>query len=143
MLRAEQEQAIRARPGIGLVDGGLDEDFHVFTRHFLARGYLNPADFGLCERLYRFVRSVQPLPDLFIRIDAPLDVLARRYARRGRSLEIAAVDDLAALQSQVDDWVGRLPANRLLTVDAAHDDAFAPAAIQALLATVHGLLSAG
>lgn len=143
LLRAEQERAIRAQPGIGLVDGGLDEDFFVFTRHFLARGYLTAAEFDLCERFYRFVRTVQPMPDLFVLVDAPLDVLTRRHARRARSLEIAVAADLAALQSQVDAWVACLPAERLLVMDAARDDAFAPAAIQDLLAAIHGLGNAG
>lgn len=142
LLRAEQEQAMRAARRLGLVDGGLDEDFFVFTRHFLACGYLNAAEFGLCERLYRYVRSVQPAPDLYIFLRAPLAVLANRFAQRGRPLEIAAAADLAALQTQVDDWVTCLPVDRLLVMDAVSDDTYAAPAIQALLAAIYARLGA-
>ena len=34
LYRAEQEKELRASPKIGLIDGGLDLDFHGFTRLF-------------------------------------------------------------------------------------------------------------
>src|SRR4030095_6286040 len=34
LLRAEQEKELRASPQIGLLDGGLDLDFHGFRRLF-------------------------------------------------------------------------------------------------------------
>ena len=40
LLRAEQEQAIRQNPGVGLQDGGLEKDLYVFTRQFYNLGYL-------------------------------------------------------------------------------------------------------
>lgn len=133
LLRAEQEQAIRRQPGIGLVDGGLDEDFFVFSRHFHALGYLSAAEQTLCERFYRYVRAVQPPPDLFIYLAAPLEVLRARFLRRRRTVEIAAADQLAALQQQVDAWVAAIDPARLLLLDATHDFT-APAALAGLLA---------
>ncbi len=41
LYRAEQEQAIRQSPDIGLVDGGLDLDFYGFTQLFHHNGYLS------------------------------------------------------------------------------------------------------
>ena len=41
LLRAEQEKDLRAAPQIGLIDGGLDLDFHGFTRLFLHRSLLD------------------------------------------------------------------------------------------------------
>src|SRR5262245_54805352 len=35
LMRAEQETELRAASQIGLMDGGLDLDFHCFTRLFL------------------------------------------------------------------------------------------------------------
>ena len=133
LLRAEQEQTIRRQPGIGLVDGGLDEDFYVFSRHFHALGYLSAAEQMLCERFYRYVRTVQPPPDLFIYLTAPLEVLCARFMRRHRTVEIAAADQLAELQQQVDDWVAAIDAAQLLVLDAAHDFT-APAVLADLLA---------
>ena len=135
LLRAEQEQAIRRQPGIGLVDGGLDEDFFVFTRHFHAIGYLDAAEYALCERFYRYARSMQPLPDLFIYLDVPLDALAARFARRSRTLEIASVEQLAHLQRQVDAWVATIDPARLLVVDASKS--FTPAVLACILARIH------
>ncbi|MFN8404929.1 MAG: deoxynucleoside kinase [Anaerolineales bacterium] len=40
LLRAEQEKQLRAADKTGLMDGGLDLDFHGFTRIFRRRGLL-------------------------------------------------------------------------------------------------------
>src|SRR5512143_1503179 len=48
LYRAEQERTLRASPQTGLVDGGLDLDFHGFTRLFHARGWLTGAEFDVC-----------------------------------------------------------------------------------------------
>src|SRR5512138_1525749 len=45
LLRAEQEKSLRAAQQIGLIDGGLDLDFHGFTRLFHSRGLLTGAEF--------------------------------------------------------------------------------------------------
>jgi deoxyadenosine/deoxycytidine kinase len=122
LYRAEQEAHIRRVPGIGIQDGGLEQDFFVFTCHFLQKGYLSEEEYGLCERWYRLVRSFLPPPDLFIRLVAPLDVVARRYAGRNRQLEIATLEDLATLEGLQDEWLSEVQAELILTVDAAHDD---------------------
>lgn len=66
LLRAEQERGLRRSAETGLVDGGLDQDFHGFTRLFRARNYLREAEFDLCRRLYETIRASQPPPDLVI-----------------------------------------------------------------------------
>lgn len=132
LLRAEQEQAICRQPSVGLVDGGLDEDFFVFSRHFHALGYLTAAEQALCERFYRYVRLVQPPPDLFIYLAAPLEVLHARFRRRRRAVEIAAAEHLAQLQHQVDDWVAAIDPAHLLILDATQD-LTAPDTLTALL----------
>ena len=71
LLRAEQERELRTSGHTGLVDGGLDQDFHGFTRLFHARGYLSAAEFDLCRRFYTFARATLPLPDLIIHLRAP------------------------------------------------------------------------
>src|SRR6266508_188647 len=62
LLRAEQEKALRASPKIGLIDGGLDLDFHGFTRLFHRRGLLTDPEFDLCRRVYHFIRELLPHP---------------------------------------------------------------------------------
>ena len=84
LLRAEQERELRRAAETGLVDGGLDQDFQVFTQLFRARGYLESAEFELCQRLYTTIRANQPLPDLVILLTANMDAIRQRLAGRER-----------------------------------------------------------
>lgn len=122
LLRAEQEQAIRRQPEIGIQDGGLETDFWLFTQRFYQKGYLDEAGYQLCARLYTFCRQQLPPPDLIIHLVAPLDVIAARYAQRNRSLEIAQLDDLAALEALLTAWLTQMSGIPILTVDAAHEE---------------------
>jgi deoxyadenosine/deoxycytidine kinase len=122
LLRAEQELILRRDPLPALIDGGLEEDFFVFTRRFHQLGYLSGAELELCQRTYPVLRQALPPPDLIVHLTAPLSVVAERYARRGRPLEIATRNDLEALDALLEDWLsGPLPAP-LLTLDASADD---------------------
>ncbi len=122
LLRAEQEWQLRQGAGAGIQDGGLDEDFHVFTRHFFQRGYLTEAEYGLCERLYRQLRRCLPPPEVTLYLKAPLAVLAARLERRNRALEIAKTPDLQELQALLEAWLDRVDPASLITLDAGRDD---------------------
>ena len=133
LLRAEQERALRADPRPGLIDGGLDLDFHGFTRLFHERGYLDDAGYRLCARLYRTLRGLLGPPDLILHLTAPLDVVAGRYAARGRPLEIARRDDLALMDAFVTEWLAGVSSVPVILVDAGRDDYCGPEAITRLL----------
>jgi len=122
LLRAEQEQAIRQQGGIGIQDGGLETDFWLFTQRFYQKGYLDEAGYQLCARLYTFCRQQLPPPDLIIHLMAPLEVIAARYAQRNRALEIAQLDDLAALDALLATWLTQMSGIPILTVDAAQEE---------------------
>ncbi len=122
LYRAEQELSIRASPADGLQDGGLDQDFYVFTRHFYQRGYLSEAEYGLCQRLYLLLRKLLTSPDLIIRLVAPINVIAKRFTGRGRKLEIARLADLEAMEVLLDDWLGQEKSIPVITVDASLED---------------------
>lgn len=122
LLRAEQEEYIRQGSLPGVQDGGLELDFYVFTRRFYQLGYLTPADYALCSRLYTQLRRLLPPPDLIIHLQAPPAVIADRYRRRQRPLEIARLDDLAALDALLHDWLRQVTTIPVLTVDASIDD---------------------
>ena len=122
LFRAEQEWHIRQRGSVGIQDGGLDEDFHVFTRYFFEQGRLTEAEFELCERLYALLRQRLPPPDVFIYLKAPLPVLVERLTGRNRALEIAKAADLAALQRLIDHWLGTLDPAVVIEIDAGADD---------------------
>ncbi len=122
LLRAEQERHLRSQPQGGVQDGGLDLDFHLFTQLFYRKGYLGEDEYRLCERLYGQLRLALPPPELLVWLQAPLDIIAARYQRRGRPLEITALDDLAALDALLAEWLSPLPSPPVLRLDAAQDD---------------------
>ncbi len=122
LLRAEQERQLRAQPKTGIQDGGLEMDFFVFTRLFQRKGLLSTQEYRLCERLFAQIRSSQPPPEGILWLTAPLDVVAERFTRRGRPLEIATRDDLQATQALLDDWLQHVDPGRILRIDATGDD---------------------
>ncbi len=118
LLRAEQERELRRAPETGLVDGGLDQDFHGFTRLFRARHYLGEAEFDLCRRLYETIRANQPLPDLVIALKASDTEIRRRLAGRDR-INIASAEDLALLESFLETWLVSLAPERILRLEVS------------------------
>lgn len=124
LYRAEQESEIRQAVGVGVVDGGLELDFHLFTKLFHQGGMLDAAGYALCERFYTFIRQQLPPPDLLVALQAPLDELLRRKQVRARELDIVtAADDLAQVENLLAAYLATLPAERLITVDAGQVDA--------------------
>ncbi len=140
LYRAEQEQVIRQGGVTGIQDGGLEEDFYVFTRLFHEKGYLKEQEYRLCERMYRMVRSLLPPPDLVIRLTAPLNVIGERYARRGRKLEIATAEDLGRMEVLLEQWLSNVTLIPIITVDASADDFCSPQQVKGLLREVEALL---
>ncbi|GAB4504037.1 MAG: hypothetical protein Fur0043_10300 [Anaerolineales bacterium] len=121
LLRAEQEIALRASQRIALVDGGLDLDYHGFTRLFHSRGLLTAPEFDLCRRLYLTLRSLLPLPDLIVRLRADQETVAGRLSARDR-INIASAEDFAAFESLLDEWLVTVEPGRILEVDVSTHD---------------------
>jgi len=121
LLRAEQERLLRQSPQTGLMDGGLEMDFHGFTRLFHARAWLTDHEFELCKRFYEFVRTYLPPPDLIIHLTASPEVTARRLASRKR-INIAAAVDIPLLDSFLGDWLSTLTPDRFLRLDVSEID---------------------
>src|SRR3990172_11017940 len=81
LLRAEQEKELRQGPAkTGLVDGGLDLDFHGFTRLFHSRNLLSDPEFDLCRRVYGLLRELLPRPELIVHLHADESTVAGRLA---------------------------------------------------------------
>jgi deoxyadenosine/deoxycytidine kinase len=140
LLRAEQESAIRQEVRTGLQDGGLEQDYFIFTHHFYNTGYLDRSEFSLLTRLYSLIRQLSPHPDLIIALIAPLEVTAERFKKRNRSLEIAQLNDLEALQSLLDNFLATYKQAPLIQVDAYHDDPTYSGQIDSLLESISNLL---
>jgi deoxyadenosine/deoxycytidine kinase len=141
LYRAEQEQHIRQSSLIGIQDGGLEQDFYVFTRYFYRKGYLNEDEYRLCERVYLLIRSLLPPPDAIIRLTAPLNVVSERYLERGRGLEIATVEDLAELEELLNDWIKGVESIPVITVDASSEHYCSAERIEELLQRIRECLN--
>jgi deoxyadenosine/deoxycytidine kinase len=116
MRRAEQEQRLRLGPRPGLIDGGLDQDFHGFTRLFRARGWLSEADFDLCRRFYAFTRSQLPPPERVVALGAGPEAIRARLARRDR-INIASEADMELLTAFMEEWLSSLDRQQVLRLD--------------------------
>ncbi|MDW8227823.1 MAG: deoxynucleoside kinase, partial [Anaerolineales bacterium] len=123
LLRAEQEQRLRQQPLIGVLDGGLDLDFHLFTKLFYRKGWLSKAEFLLLERLYTLLRLHLPPPEMFIYLKADISVITERFRHRARSLEIATLDDLQSIQALLEEWIPTNEPGCLFCIDTTQDDA--------------------
>jgi deoxyadenosine/deoxycytidine kinase len=121
LLRAEQEQTLRAASQIGLIDGGLDLDYHGFARLFHARGLLTDPEFDLCRRLYGTLRGLMTVPELIVRLRADEGTVAGRLSARER-INIASPEDFAQFESFIDDWLTTLDPIHILEVDVTEND---------------------
>jgi deoxyadenosine/deoxycytidine kinase len=120
LLRAEQETQLRASSTTGLIDGGLDLDFHCFTRLFHHRGLLTDSELDLCRRLYVFVRERLPQPELFVHLNADEVTVADRLSTRDR-INIASAEDTAVFNSFLDDWLAEVPSDTILELDVSKE----------------------
>ncbi len=121
LFRAEQERALREEARPGILDGGLDMDFHGFTRLFYERGMLSEEEFALCKRLYETIRASQPPPDIFLRLNAPAEIIRRRLARRDR-INIARAEDAARLNVFLEEYLQTLPPEKILSIDVSEEN---------------------
>jgi deoxyadenosine/deoxycytidine kinase len=120
LLRAEQEKVLRASPQPGLIDGGLDLDFHGFTRLFHHRGLLTDPEFDLCQRIYRFVRETLPRPELIVHLCADEDTVASRLSARDR-INIARAQDTALFAAFLKEWLASIPSGQVLALDVSKE----------------------
>ena len=120
LLRAEQEKELRNAPQIGLIDGGLDLDFHGFTRLFLSRGLLSQPEFELCRRLYTLIRETLPRPELIVRLNADVETVTGRMLNRKR-INIASAADTALFNSFLDEWLADIPSEQKLELDVSNE----------------------
>ena len=139
LLCAEQEQQLRASPGVGLMDSGLDLDFHGFTRLFHHRGLLSEAEFGLCQRLYSFLRESLPVPELIVHLCADDRTVAERLSTRDR-INIARAEDSAFFHFFLEEWLATLPPHQVLELDVSKEAVEYKRSVDRILQRLHQLL---
>jgi len=120
LLRAEQERTLRAALQTGLIDGGLDLDYHGFTRLFHHRSLLTDPELDLCRRLYETLRELIPFPELIVRLRADRETVAGRLSARDR-INIASVEDTALFESFLDEWLAAVPSQGVLEIDVTNE----------------------
>ena len=121
LLRAEQEKDLRRNTAqIGLIDGGLDLDFHGFTRLFLSRNLLGQPEFDLCRRLYTHIRETLLQPELIVRLNADIEIVTSRMAGRQR-INIASAEDTALFNSFLDEWLVDISSAQKLELDVTDE----------------------
>ena len=135
LLRAEQEKELRAAAKIGLMDGGLDLDFHGFTRLFLSRNLLSQHEFDLCRRFYLLTRELLPPPELIVRLKADEGTVAGRLSRRNR-INIASADDTALFNSFLDEWLASPTSSHILEMDVTDEDISYTRSVDIILDTI-------
>lgn len=121
LLRAEQEKQLRAGDKTGLMDGGLDLDFHGFTRLFRHRGLLAHPEFDLCLRLYTLFRELLPPPDLIVVLSASQKTIEGRLASR-RRINIASAQDAESMEGFIREWLESISPEKILRIDASNED---------------------
>ncbi len=131
LLRAEQERDVRSGNIVGIFDGGLDMDMYVFSQLFLRRGYLDQEEFGLLQRLYRFIRGVQPGPDVVIHLSADSAVTRQRYLARQR-LNIAQIDDMDLINLLLENFVSQIRTDFVIKFDGTNSSKGFPEIVRAL-----------
>ena len=136
LLRAEQEKELRSSPRIGLMDGGLDLDFHGFTRLFLSRNLLSQNEYDLCRRFYLLTRELLPPPELIVRLKADEETVAGRLSGRKR-INIAKVEDNALFESYVNEWLASIPSNQILEIDVSKETLDYTQSVSSILDTIN------
>jgi deoxyadenosine/deoxycytidine kinase len=140
LLRAEQEKRLRSSPQPGVIDGGLDLDFHGFTRLFHRRCLLTDSEFDLCQRVYSFLREVLPRPELIIRLRADEITVARRLSTRDR-INIANAEDTAVFNSFLDEWLATIPPEHVLELDVSNETLAYERSVPIVLSRMQRLLA--
>ena len=118
--RAEQEHEMRQSNKPALMDGGLDLDFHGFTRLFHLHGWLNDEEFKLCQRFYTLTRSLLPPPDLIIALSASAKTISDRLAARNR-INIASSEDAQSVSQFMDQWLETISEEKIIRLDITQE----------------------
>ena len=132
LYRAEQEHELRKSDRPALMDGGLDLDFHGFTRLFHMHGWLTDEEFDLCRRFYVHTRRLLPPPDLIVSLSASAQTISQRLASRNR-INIASSEDASAVNSFIEEWLTSIPPLHLLRLDISGELSDYPQSTLAIL----------
>jgi deoxyadenosine/deoxycytidine kinase len=142
LRRAEQERQIRDGEAVGVQDGGLDQDFFLYSRLFHHKGFLDDREFSLCQRTYQALRAGLPAPDLIVWLRAPIELLQSRLQARARMIDleqIVTLEDLPRLEGYLGKWLVGINPAQILILDVAGEDQEFNSAVQEIVQYVNTL----
>ncbi len=139
VVRGQEEFQLRGLTTPALMDGGLDLDFHGFTRLFHTRGWLSGAEFELCGRFYHLTRSLLPPPDLIIAVSAADQIISGRLASRNR-INIASSEDAQLLDQYLEEWLKEVAEERILRLDLSNEDLEYSRSVENVMKKVNAIL---
>ncbi len=115
--RAEQHRREAELPQSAVIDRSIYEDAHIFARALHAMDNMDERDYQAYRRLYDFVVSTLPRPDLLIHVQASVPTLLERIRRRARGMEAnIAPEYLMLLERLYDEWLSGFNLCPVLTV---------------------------
>ena len=70
------------------------------------------------------LRKLLPPPDLIIWLKADPHVIAERFEKRARRLNIANTEDISTIDSLLKSWLGEIEQGKMVTVDSGMEDEY-------------------
>jgi len=119
--RVKQEELARASSVPGVFDGGLDIDFHIFTKLFLYKNIITQLEYNQLSDLYQFFRRHLPYPDTIIYLTANQEQIKQRYLARTR-INLAVLADIPLIQQLLEDYINTIPTYNILYYDTNEEE---------------------
>lgn len=108
-----------------ILDPGLEMDF-IYALTHQRMGWMKPAELDLYMSAASALKEFKiKEPDVILRIHAPIEVLRKRIAKRGRPFEKGLLEDppvyLQALEASIEDFVAKDGSGRIINYDVSRD----------------------
>jgi deoxyadenosine/deoxycytidine kinase len=108
-----------------ILDPGLEMDF-IYALTHQRMGWMKPEELDLYMSAASALKQFKiKEPDVILRIHAPIEVLRRRIAKRGRSFEKGLLEDppvyLQALEASIEDFVAKDNSGKIINYDVSKD----------------------
>ena len=104
---------------------GVVSDYHIHKNKIFAKNTLNSAEYHKFSKIYDILTEDMVMPNMIIFLDADLDILKARIAKRNRSFEHQIEDDyLLALKKDYREYYESLKNNgeHVVLIDTSHLD---------------------
>lgn len=121
--RLHHHRHLIEHPASVIQDRSVYEDAEVFARNLHAQGKIDKRDYQVYRELYESISAFLPPPDLIVYLQANVDTLLERIARRGRAFErTISRHYLEQLNELYEEWISQFDLCPVLTIPADHLD---------------------